>query len=66
MNEVPVVHVLDGLCRLVEKLEGLDLAESLVLVQVVEEVPELSVLEDDVHHLLLLEDLVELNDVRVP
>ena len=65
MDEVAVVHVLDGQRGLVEELEGLDLAEALVLVEVVEEVPVLGILQDDVDLLLLLEDLVELDDVRV-
>ena len=36
VDQVPVVHVLDGQEGLVEELKGLDLAESFVLVQVVE------------------------------
>ena len=57
------MHVLDRLERLVEELEGLDLAESLVLVQIIEQIPVLGVLQHDVDLFLLLEDLVELDDV---
>jgi len=63
VDQVPVVHVLDGQEGLIEELKGLDLAESFVLVQIVEEVAMFGVLEHDVDLLLLLEDLVEFDDV---
>ena len=65
MDELLVMHVLDGHEGLVEKLEGFDLAESPMLVQIVEQVALLSILYDDVYFLLILEQIVELDDVFV-
>ena len=65
MDQLFVLHVLDGQDGLVEELEGIDLAESLVLVEVVEQVSMLGIFQNDVDLFLLLEDLVELDNIGV-
>ena len=66
MNQVAVVHVLNSLKGLEEELEGFDLAEPLILMQVVEQIPMLCILQHDINLLLLLKHIIELDDIFMP
>jgi len=65
VDQISIVHVFYRLECLIEKFEGLDLAKSFVLMQIIEEIPMLCILEHDIDLPFLLEDLIEFDDILV-
>lgn len=60
------MEVLDACDNLVKELLGLRLLHSLILYDVIEELAAARILHDQVELLGSLDDLIELDDVRVP
>ena len=65
MENIPLVHVVDGFQHLVEDGEGFGLAELFDRLVMGEEVAVPRIVQDHIHFAFMLEDGPQLHDVRV-
>ena len=65
VDQVSVMHVLDGHNRLIEELKSLNLVKALVLMDIIKQIPVFGIIEDQIDLSSMFEAFMKPDDVAV-